>query len=93
MKNQFAKTTLSLGVLAGLTGVTPVTAQQSSVADENVEVIEVTSFRSSLIRAKDLKTKNTQTPFSKHVFNKQQNTQNTKHKFKHAFRQTVKTQC
>jgi len=55
MKNQFAKTTLSLGVLAGLTGVTPVTAQQSSVADENVEVIEVTSFRSSLIRAKDLK--------------------------------------
>ncbi|CAD5254626.1 Ligand-gated channel [Alteromonas sp. 38] len=55
MKNQFAKTTLSLSVLAGLTGVTPVTAQQSSVADENVEVIEVTSFRSSLIRAKDLK--------------------------------------
>ena len=63
MKNQFAKTTLSLGVLAGLTGVTPVTAQQSSVADENVEVIEVTSFR-RVFYSDGIVTKTSRFPFS-----------------------------
>ena len=55
MKNRFMKTTLALSVLSGLTGMTPVMAQQAPAADDSLEVIEVTSFRRSLIQAKDLK--------------------------------------
>lgn len=56
MKHTLNKTRLSVAVLAALSGMSlsPVQAQTVN-NDDTLEVIEVTSFRGSLIKAKDLK--------------------------------------
>ena len=55
MKHTLNKTRLSVAVLAALSGMnlSPVQAQTVN-NDDTLEVIEVTSFRGSLIKAKDL---------------------------------------
>lgn len=56
MKHTLNKTRLSLAVFTALSGITaPQVYAQDTQNDDMMEVIEVTSFRNSLIKAKDLK--------------------------------------
>ncbi|WP_440903377.1 TonB-dependent receptor [Catenovulum sp. SX2] len=56
MNNAYKKHTLGLSIAASLSAlsITPAIAQQASEQND-IEVIEVSSFRSSLVKAKDLK--------------------------------------